>query len=183
MRVFLYSDLFIHNPFLVIFNSENKLQAIPGLLFSTLARLKKFECSDNLLTDLPSEFYECTTLSYVDISNNKISSLSSDVSKLERLQFFDISNNKISGLPPEIGSLTSLEEFIIRNNQLEDVVFNPVKLLNLHVLDLGYNKIAKLSDSLTELMRMNPYMNVRCDGNLDFDMKGKRRFDVPLFLG
>ncbi|KAL3852485.1 hypothetical protein ACJMK2_016116 [Sinanodonta woodiana] len=90
-------------------------------------------------------------------------------SSLKSLQYLDISSNQISKLPPRIFQhMVSLEELIISYNMLSKFEIDVLTMTNLTNIDMSYNKIETLPNSLTHHMdriAKNNHVVINLSGN------------------
>ena len=71
------------------------------------------------LSELPSELWELTNLTELDLRENDLTTLPPEIGKLTKLTELHLTDNRLRTLPPEIGKLTNLTEFTIDGNPLE----------------------------------------------------------------
>jgi Leucine-rich repeat (LRR) protein len=129
--------------------NNNELQTLPESLFS-LKKLNRLEAKQNKIVVVSGKLIELVSLCYLDLSNNLINDFPYFLST-SQLQSLLLRSNKISFFDRDV-SFPTLRELNLSRNLLTELQFkNP---LDLRILDISYNKISTLDDSLfTPLLR------------------------------
>jgi Leucine-rich repeat (LRR) protein len=109
------------------------------------------------LTAIPSDLYELTTLTSLDIYRNEITAIDAEISRLTNLRFLVLTDNALNGqLHSNIGALTGLEALHLNQNKLESLPPTIGKLTNLISLRLAANPLlTTLPDEMTQLTQLN----------------------------
>ncbi|VDM17312.1 unnamed protein product [Hydatigera taeniaeformis] len=102
--------------------SFNLITSLPSSFFDGLSQLETLMIDSNHLTQLPS-LEGLTDLHHLSVSNNALSRLPESIICCTKLMTVDFSSNKISELSDEIGwgNLANLHLFNLSNNQLTRV--------------------------------------------------------------
>lgn len=97
------------------------------------------------LTKAPSDIFDNTNLSELDLSRNNLDgALPSQVGQLTNLRILDLSDNKFTGVPAEVGQLKNLEVLDLSNNLLTGLPNELGNLKNLKLLDLSGNNYSEM---------------------------------------
>ncbi|KAL3276818.1 hypothetical protein HHI36_012179 [Cryptolaemus montrouzieri] len=147
--------------------SRNKIDKLQGGQFAGLARLQKLYLQGNSLTNIAEGSLEgLTALNILKVSDNKLVSLPPELfSDTRDIRELYLQNNTINVLAP--GLLNELSQLLVldlSHNELTTDWINAATftgLVRLVVLDISYNKIAKLEQSLfrdlysLQILRLN----------------------------
>jgi Leucine-rich repeat (LRR) protein len=162
--------------------SNKQMQTIPPEICDLAAHIEEgekfWECVDlarldlshNLLTNIPHEMnqntsltalklshnrleypddfvavFDLTSLATIDLSNNSISGdLSPRVMHLQTLVELKLSENSLAAVPEELGECALLESLHLNNNQLRTLPQSLANLQNLHTLNAGSNQLVSV---------------------------------------
>lgn len=130
--------------------NNNALPALPASLYS-LPQLQKLEAKQNKLTAVPEQLAGLPWLSYLDLSNNAITEFPYFLGRVALMSLL-LRSNKISEVDTDrlyaAGSNGSLpwDELNLARNQLTSLQFKGEH--NLRKLDISYNQLEALDDSL-----------------------------------
>ena len=125
---------------------------------TALPNLSEIDLRGNLLTELPKELGELTSLRIVRLSFNKFAEVPSVLSALPSLQKLEFTGNLLQEIPDEISTLKSLEELDISGNKVTTIGDNLTTLINLQILKAENNSIEDISENIgvmTELQRID----------------------------
>lgn len=128
-----------------LFLQNNKINELPGEVFSDLLSLKVVNLSDNAISYLPDGlFYNTREIREIYIQNNELETLPKRIfNRLEQLLVLDLSANKL------------------RSDHIEDETFGG--LIRLIVLDLSHNTVARITRNMFKdlffLQILNMYNN------------------------
>ncbi|KAH8112006.1 RNI-like protein, partial [Phellopilus nigrolimitatus] len=147
--------------------------------------LMVLKARSNEIVALQPELSLFGSLKVVDLHNNRLSTLPASLSILACLTTLDVSNNNLTAIPPPLFSLPALATLNLAHNQLTSLPFSrfndPVDLPesvdtgaffqpevsraikplpNLHVLDLGHNKITSASIDTSHLPSAIKYLTL-----------------------
>ncbi|XP_075975148.1 toll-like receptor 7 [Anticarsia gemmatalis] len=128
-----------------LFLQNNKINELPGEVFSDLLSLKVVNLSDNAISYLPEGlFYNTREIREIYIQNNELETLPKRIfNRLEQLLVLDLSANKL------------------RSDHIEDETFGG--LIRLIVLDLSHNAVARITRNMFKdlffLQILNLYNN------------------------
>ena len=89
-----------------------------------LANLKAIFLGDNLIEELPDEFFGLKHLAWVDLSSNKLTRLSPRIGDMQQLRQLDLTGNQLLALPAAMGRLTNLHNLSLTGNRLDPARFN-----------------------------------------------------------
>ena len=106
-------------------------------------------------TELPSDVWKLTNLTYLDLSRNQLSgSIPPEIGNLTNLTYLNLGFNQLTGsIPPEIGNLTNLTWLGLYNNQLTGSIPTEIgNLTNLWNLKLHGNQLmGEIPESICDL--------------------------------
>ena len=106
-------------------------------------------------TELPSDVWKLTNLTYLDLSRNQLSgSIPPEIGNLTNLTYLGLYLNQLTGfIPPELGNLTNLTWLDLGNNGLTGSIPPEIgNLTNLTHLNLRYNQLnEKIPESICDL--------------------------------
>ncbi|KAM9723032.1 toll-like receptor 21 [Menidia menidia] len=137
--------------------SFNPVSCIPNNTFAHLPNIQNLIMAQNKLNVTHQlAFQNLNKLESLDLSVNKLSQLSPALFEdLINLKFLSLTSNKLQELPESIfSSVLNLERLLLRNNLLTDfsgIVRTVSHLMNLTMLDLGFNNLTSLSHSNASL--------------------------------
>jgi len=95
-------------------------------------------------TELPSDVWKLTNLTYLDLSRNQLSgSIPPEIGNLTNLTYLNLGFNQLTGsIPPELGNLTNLTYLGLYLNQLTGSIPPEIgNLTNLEQLSLEGNQL------------------------------------------
>lgn len=104
----------------------------------------KLSVSNCWLKTIPSEIWDLTHLTELDISANYIKKLSKSVANLTLLKKLRLNHNQLSILPKELWTLTRITSLFLNNNNLKTIPKDIRNLTRLKVLDLSSNQIMEV---------------------------------------
>ena len=125
---------------------------------TSLPNLNEIDLRGNLLTEVPKELGELTSLRVIRLSFNKFSELPSVLSSFSGLKRLDFTGNLLQEIRNEISELQSLEELDISGNKITTIGDNITSLKQLQILKAENNSIEELSENIgvmTELQRLD----------------------------
>ncbi|XP_047990231.1 toll-like receptor 7 [Leguminivora glycinivorella] len=136
-----------------LFLQNNKINELPGEVFSDLLSLKVVNLSDNAINYLPEGLFSNTReIREIYMQNNELETLPKRIfNRLEQLLVLDLSANKLKGDRIEdetFGGLIRLVVLDLSHNAVGRVAAHMVKdLFFLQILNLGNNSIAHIDDN------------------------------------
>lgn len=133
--------------------AHNLLTILPADI-KNLTTLRGLDLSANLLTTLPRELQECTTVEGLNLSGNQIRLVPTCVPTLANLKILDLSNNMLYSLPGEIGRLLKCERLYLNGNRLRFLPKEIGQLTRLRRLHAAENEIAMVSAHLGNLINL-----------------------------
>jgi internalin A len=101
------------------FDFEKDLGALL-LILNILYEPTSLDLSVILLSDLPPEIGQLSTLQTLDLSTNQLSSLPPEITQLKELRELNLDYNGLTSLPPIVGQLSTLEVLNLNGNQLTE---------------------------------------------------------------
>lgn len=143
------------------------------------------------VTSLPSELFQMTTLTTLDLSQNSLNRIPKEIGQLTNLQELILSGNSISDLPSELVHLTKLHNLELADNNFKRWPNVVTELTNLRRLDLSQNQLVKLPNDIYELsnlyyliLRQNRLIELPIEidqlVNLKvFDLRGNHELQLP----
>tara|TARA_B110000014_G_scaffold247403_1_gene220904 strand:- start:21 stop:791 length:771 start_codon:yes stop_codon:yes gene_type:complete len=117
-------------------------------------------------TELPSDVWKLTNLTYLDLSRNQLSgTIPPEIGNLTNLTYLNLGFNQITGsIPPEIGNLINLTYLGLYLNQLTGSIPPEIgNLTNLTWLDLGNNGLT--GSSPPEIGNLTNLEQLSLEGN------------------
>ncbi|KAK4236281.1 hypothetical protein C8A03DRAFT_35815 [Achaetomium macrosporum] len=163
--------------------SGRNLTAIPVALYSKAADIISLNLSRNLSLDVPRDFIQtcenlrdikytnnearrlpqslswATNLTLLDVSNNRLDQLEHvNLRGLAGLLKFNLANNRLKDLPPYFGAYSMLRTLNISSNFLEKFPALLCDLGSLVDLDLSFNLISDLPDSIGKLRNLEKFV-------------------------
>jgi Leucine-rich repeat (LRR) protein len=110
--------------------------------------------SYRILTQLPSEICDLTSLTALDLSNNEIGALNNKITSLAQLRSLNFSNNYFYDFPTLAFALPSIEEVVLDNNNIPELP-EAIKVATcLKKLSLRSNRIGQMSDWISVLRNL-----------------------------
>lgn len=117
-------------------------------------KLQLLDLSGNMLTQLPKEIIELTSLQSLDLGMNQFSTLPEEILHLPNLHTLDLGFNKISSFPTKLNRLKNLKKLYLRGNQLTTISQEIGLLVNLKELYLNDNQIMSLPSEIGQLTNL-----------------------------
>jgi len=133
--------------------SANQLSAVPSHV-GYLSKLEEFYLYGNLISFLPAEIGNCTSLIKLDMANNQLSSLPKEIGALTRLEELNLNGNPLVLLPKEIGNCIGMEILDMSCCMLKKLPDEFTGMTRLLELNLGTNKLEILTSSMGKLSRL-----------------------------
>eukprot|EP00878_Enallax_costatus_P026031 GHUV01027903.1.p1 GENE.GHUV01027903.1~~GHUV01027903.1.p1 ORF type:complete len:599 (+),score=189.93 GHUV01027903.1:562-2358(+) len=158
--------------------SYNEIQHLPEQLWAGVTALNTLHLSSNKLRQLPQGISALSALKLLDVSDNPLSSLPEEIASLPALASLSCSNCSIPALPDALGvqqpnltavnasgnhltavptglrAASSLAVLNLGRNQLTDISA-VAGLQSLKELDVSYNKLQALPESVGNLPRLS----------------------------
>ncbi|KAH3741006.1 hypothetical protein DPMN_047724, partial [Dreissena polymorpha] len=130
---------------------NNKIEKLPDDVFANFEVLESVNFSRNYLSSIPSGLGKLRELNKINFSHNELKDLAPDfVGLKDVIVSLDISHNPFNHLPHSVFMLQSLEELNAENIGTVDLT-DIHQLKNLHHLNIGYNHVAQIPDTLGDL--------------------------------
>lgn len=134
--------------------TNNQLNFLPFSFFSNFVNLKVLRLNKNSISFIENfVFSNLKQLDMLDLSENKIQSIQPELfDNLQNLRTLNLEKNSMKILPPELlANLKKLELLNLSSNFLSSNWINFMtfkNLFNLRLLDLSYNKLTSLENSI-----------------------------------
>lgn len=130
-------------------NSERTLSHFPQSLDS-LVNLEDVDLSYNNLPKVPEAMYNLKSLKRFNLSNNEISELSSLIDTWVNMETLNLSRNKLSCLPSSLHKLASLKKLYVNSNNLDfdGIPASIGKLYNLEIFSATNNNLEMIPEGL-----------------------------------
>ncbi len=128
--------------------SNNKLSSLPES-FGNLSSINVLQMQGNKLESLPNSFGNLKSLRELDLFSNKLSSLPESFGNLSSLSVLYLHSNNLNSLPGSFNNLTNLKRLYLNNNKFRN--FPNLSLKNLRGLDIGYNQLLSVPESIDKL--------------------------------
>lgn len=154
---YLPNELFSNTPLLEVLHLErNMITELPDI--GVLKNLKTLRFFNNDLAELEGDFSKLECLSYLDLHGNNLKQFPPALWQVPSLKFLNLSSNFISFIPaPQCSNgivplASSLSELYFAENRLSnDSILLLRSLTRLTILNISYNMITDLEDSLSEM--------------------------------
>lgn len=129
--------------------SENLISSLPDEI-GKLASLEYLNCAMNQLTSLPRTIGNCNRLIHLDASDNHLtgSNIPFEIGKLSSLTYLGLQRNSIRRPPPSLGDLIQLKVLDLGFNQIDRLPFEITALHNLDFLSVNYNRLVHVPDEI-----------------------------------
>lgn len=111
------------------------------------------------LKEIPTEILSFKNLIGIDLSNNKLNNLPPDFI-FPNLSILNLTNNKFHDFPLVICKNTGLTKLLMGKNYLSEIPECIGELYNLELLDIWFNVITVLPESLAKLNKLRS-MDIR----------------------
>ncbi|NXG69194.1 LRC18 protein, partial [Baryphthengus martii] len=117
---------------------------------------RRLDLSHMGITTFPDCILKLADVDELDLSRNMLKKIPSSIQKFEKLRWLDLHSNQLEELPKAIGTLQNLLYLNICNNKLTTQNLpEELKLLkNLHILNLGLNRLDSIPSSLESLKEL-----------------------------
>lgn len=127
-------------------NEEDDDDAVPLKIQAVVAnKSNKLLLSNCWLKTVPSEVWDLTQLTELDLSANYLKKVSKSIGCLAHLKKLRLNHNQLSILPKEVWGLTNLTVLLLNNNSLKAIPKDIKNLTRLKTLDLSSNQINEIS--------------------------------------
>ncbi|XP_057393301.1 malignant fibrous histiocytoma-amplified sequence 1 isoform X3 [Balaenoptera acutorostrata] len=132
---------------------NNGLEEVPDGLGSALGSLRVLVLRRNRFARLPPAVAELGHhLTELDVSHNRLSVLSAEVvSALRELRKLNLSHNQLPALPAQLGALIHLEELDVSFNRLAHLPDSLSCLSRLRAIDVDHNQLTAFPWQLLQL--------------------------------
>ncbi|XP_022354528.1 malignant fibrous histiocytoma-amplified sequence 1 isoform X1 [Enhydra lutris kenyoni] len=132
---------------------NNGLEEVPDGLGSALGSLRVLVLRRNRFARLPPAVAELGHhLTELDVSHNRLTALGAEVvSALRELRKLNLSHNQLPALPAQLGALAHLEELDVSFNRLAHLPDSLSCLLRLRTLDVDHNQLTAFPRQLLQL--------------------------------
>lgn len=129
---------------LILDLSKNRLQRLPGAVFSHLFALQALNVSENELDSLPSEVGEARDLQILDLHSNRLQAIPDQIKHLHYLKVLNLAYNQLKTFGESCEGLHALEALNLSSNCLESLSESIGFLSLLQILQLRGNPGLKL---------------------------------------
>ncbi|XP_060076724.1 leucine-rich repeat-containing protein 28-like [Ylistrum balloti] len=139
-----------------IYAKRNLLTCLPDNL-NQLSSLVEIYMPSNNIKAIPDGICNLTKLESLNLCDNELTQLPADIGRLGNLQKLQVSVNKLASLPSSIGQLRYLKTLELMRNDLSTLPISLCRCESLMTLNLDYNRLTSLPrhfwrlTSLTEL--------------------------------
>lgn len=113
----------------------------------------QLDLSKQKLTDIPQEVKQFKNLQNLNLSKNKITTIENDFIFTD-LRILDLSKNKFNHFPEVICQNTSIRNLFMGKNDMPEIPECIGNMQNLIVLDIWFNPIDDLPQSMTQLRNL-----------------------------
>eukprot|EP00438_Fugacium_kawagutii_P032529 Skav202147 [mRNA] locus=scaffold970:86887:89304:- [translate_table: standard] len=134
--------------------SKSNLTWLPESL-GRLSALLSLRLSDNRLKALPESLTQLTTLRDLYLNGNQLTQVPSALGSLRHLARLDLSHNQLTALPAEPwGNLQKLYVLDLQFNRIAALPESIGQLRSLNMLNLNHNKLRQLPDSIGQMQSL-----------------------------
>ncbi|XP_049722821.1 malignant fibrous histiocytoma-amplified sequence 1 [Elephas maximus indicus] len=135
---------------------NNGLEEVPHGLGSALGSLRVLVLRRNRFARLPPAVAELGHhLTELDVSHNRLTALGAEVvSALRELRKLNLSHNQLPSLPAQLGALAHLEELDVSFNRLAHLPDSLSCLHRLRTLDVDHNQLTAFPQQLLQLVAL-----------------------------
>ncbi|KAL2761914.1 malignant fibrous histiocytoma-amplified sequence 1 [Daubentonia madagascariensis] len=135
---------------------NNGLEEVPDGLGSALGSLRVLVLRRNRFARLPPAVAELGHhLTELDVSHNRLTALGAEVvSALRELRKLNLSHNQLPALPAQLGALAHLEELDVSFNRLAHLPDSLSCLSRLRTLDVDHNQLTAFPRQLLQLVAL-----------------------------
>jgi Leucine-rich repeat (LRR) protein len=114
-------------------------------------KVVKVDLSNQGLTEIPKEIFQCKNLQVLDLSNNQIKQVPEQIQSLAQLQELNLSNNQLLTIPSSLDNLSFLNKLDLSNNQLSELPEILSNLGNLEEINLSGNNQLNFKKVMNDL--------------------------------
>ncbi|BDS11010.1 leucine-rich repeat domain-containing protein [Aureispira anguillae] len=138
-------------------------------LLKTFISGTSFKLNNCALTKIPTELYDFTELTEIDLSDNKIKIIPAKIKAFEQLESLNISNNSISKLNKALTLLPNLKRLNISNNKFVEfpaVICQLSQLEYLNMVDLNHLLLGETIPVPPEISQLKQVKEIKaCNNN------------------
>ena len=139
--------------------NNNELTTLYNDSFAGLDSLKQLHLDDNDLISLPSAIFQSlAALEYLSLANNHIATLNV-IFWPPTVQFIHLDGNRLTSVPERI-NYTSVKLLGLSDNSVSDFDIKGQAALNLKSIDLSFNQISEVKQSLFAAVPNLQYLNL-----------------------
>ncbi|OWZ18653.1 putative LRR protein [Phytophthora megakarya] len=150
---------------LILDLARNRLESLPGAIFTHLFSLQSLDISENKLSAIPEEIGEARDLQLLDVRSNQLAGIPVGITNLHELRVLQLSFNRLVRFGDNCDGLRSLEELNLASNLLEyladEIGDALVKLMRLNLR--GNPTLKRLPNSLQQLRTLSILDLSDCD--------------------
>ena len=139
---------------------QNELTRLPQSI-NLLSKLERLYAHSNGIMEINLQFSYMSQLSHLVVHTNNIRTITADIWNAQSLKVLNISSNFLTSFPHAPISMNplplskSLGELLVADNRLSENFCDIIVLLReLRVLNMSYNRVFDLGDSLRELDKL-----------------------------
>lgn len=144
-------------------NLEEALQVNPDSVY-------RLDLSKQKLDKVPEELVKFKNLQQLDLSKNKLTELPNSF-YFEDLRIIDLTKNKFEVFPAQLLNIKSIRNLFLGKNDIEIIPDKIGEMLNLIVLDLWYNPISELPETMVQLRNLRSLDLSGLNFNKEFQQK------------
>lgn len=96
--------------------NKNNLQRLPAYIGSQMPNLRNLALSQNKLTAVFKQVFDCKGLYKLDLRDNEITDLPKEIAQLSQLRQLLLRGNRLRDLPDNIAEMQSLKFLDLRDN-------------------------------------------------------------------
>jgi Leucine-rich repeat (LRR) protein len=132
------------------------LTTIPFDSINHLSALNYLDLSNNILTNIPSNSFNGSSLVTIDLSRNQLTNVQSNSFSGSSLATIDLSYNQLTNVQSNSFSGSSLATVDLSKNQLTNVQSNSFSGSSLVTVDVSFNQITKLATDAFQSASTSP---------------------------
>ena len=142
-----------------LYLNDNQLTTLHNNSFAGLGNLKHLHLENNNITDLPSEvFQSLVVLEYISLENNHIATLIVDFWP-STVHFLLLGGNMLTTVPENV-NYSAIEVLDFSGNSLSDFNIKGQIATNLKSIDLSFNKITDINQTMFDAAPNLEYLNL-----------------------
>lgn len=162
-NIFVEDQGYENNPSLIFSQATAEYQKLGLPIEQWILQIDSLNLSNQELTQIPVEVFECKNLKKLYLDFNQINILPEPIGRLQQLEVLELSINNLNEIPESIGKLKNLKTLGLSRNEIGTLPESTGDLESLTYLGLKDNNISR--EVIDRLRRQLP----DCKIDADFD--------------